>query len=75
VGVTGTGRQCLALAGNGKQLLRFFNGINHGIVALNIITVLQYHVLRVEPFMVLVIEQMPGRIGWLPLSPSVPRIR
>jgi hypothetical protein len=52
----------LALAGIGKQLLSFFHGINHGIAALSICAVLQYHAMCVEPFMVLVIGHVPHRI-------------
>ena len=63
------------MAGIGKQLLLFFNGINHGIAVPVIIISIQCHTMRVEPFMVLVFEQMPRRIGWMPLSPPVPRIR
>ena len=48
---------------------------DHGIAVLNNSAVVQYHAMLVEPFMVLVIEHMPRRIGWLPLSPSAPRIR
>ena len=47
--------QHLALAGIGKQLLEFFNGIIHGIAALNSSAVIQYHAMCFEPFMVSVI--------------------
>ncbi|MCG7956399.1 MAG: hypothetical protein AB2688_10075 [Candidatus Thiodiazotropha taylori] len=49
----------LALAGIGKQLLEFFNGINHGITAHNFSAAYQYHAVLVESFMVLVIA--PGQ--------------
>jgi hypothetical protein len=49
----------LALAGIGKQS-PFFNGIDHGIAALNIIAALQSHAMHVELFMVLVIVRKPG---------------
>ena len=49
--------------------------MDHRIVALNISVVIQYHAMLVELFIVLVIEHMTRRIGWLPLSPSIPSIR
>jgi hypothetical protein len=44
---------------------RLFHGIDHGIAVLNISVVIQYHVMRVEPFMVFVIEHVPHWIGRL----------
>jgi hypothetical protein len=46
----------LALAGIGKQLISFFNGIGHGVAALKISAAHLYHAMRVAPVMVLVIE-------------------
>jgi len=52
---------CLALAGIGKQLVTFSNGIDHGIAAHTISAAFQYHVVRVERFMVSVIAHIPRR--------------
>jgi hypothetical protein len=44
---------------------------DHGIAVLNNSAVVQYRAMLVVPFMVLVIEPMPRRIGRLPLSPVI----
>jgi hypothetical protein len=44
--------QHLALAGIGKQLVPFSNGIDHGIAAPGFCAVHQYHAMLVELFMV-----------------------
>ena len=46
--------QHLALAGIGKQLVPFSNGIDHGIAILTISVTHLYHAMHVEPVMVLV---------------------
>jgi hypothetical protein len=46
----------VALAGIGKQLVPFSNGINHGIAASSFCAVRQYHVMLVELFMVSLIS-------------------
>ena len=57
--------QHLALADICKQLLRSLNGTDHGIAALSVSMALQYHAMRVELFMVLVITHEPRRFGQL----------
>ena len=49
----------LALAGIGKQLVPFFNGIDHGIATLTISVTHLYHAMHVAPAMVLVIKYEP----------------
>jgi branched-subunit amino acid transport protein AzlD len=42
-----------------------FNGIDHGIAVFIIRAAIQYHAMRVEPFMVFVKEPFPHRVGLL----------
>jgi hypothetical protein len=49
------------VAGIGKQLVPFFHGMDHGIAAHTISAAFQYHVVRVERFMVSVIAHIPRR--------------
>jgi len=69
--------QHLALAGIGKQLVPFFHGMDHGIAAHTISAAFQYHVVRVERFMVSVIAHIPRRFLHLQFIRShlVPGIR
>jgi hypothetical protein len=53
----------LALTGIGKQLVPFFNGIDHGIAALKISVTHKYHAMRVAPVMVLVTKSEPHWIS------------
>ena len=77
MGVIGTGRHCLALAGIGKQLLPIVHGIDHGIAVLTTSAAFQYHVVRVKRFMVSVIAHILRRLFHLQLirSNSLPGIR
>lgn len=63
---SGSDWHLLALAGTYKQTFSGYRSLLHAR---------RSNAMLVEPFMVLVIEHMPRRVGWLPLSPSASRIR
>jgi hypothetical protein len=65
VGVMGDGRRLVSASTGRHVQADSFNGIDHGVAVFIIRAAIQYHAMRVEPFMVFVKEPFPHRVGLL----------